>query len=233
MKIVGIFLALCLILMFGKRTENSMRHTPEQAHTYLALGDSYTIGESVEQKESFPYQLADQLRTAGLNLADPRIIATTGWTTGELQVAIKNTQGLNPNYDLVTLLIGVNNQYRGQAIADYQKEFRALLTTALKFAGGNKGHVFVLSIPDWSVTPFAEESSRSQAVISKEIDSFNEINKKISLDMGVSYTDITPGSRLAATDRSLLAKDGLHPSRKMYAQWVADLLTNIKKSWNE
>ncbi len=187
--------------------------------TYLALGDSYTIGEAVEPKESFPYQLAAQLKIARINIATPKIIAKTGWTTDELQAAIK-TENLNQQFDIVTLLIGVNNQYRRYPQATYRKEFKALLQTAIDFAGKNNKHVFVVSIPDWGVTPFGQSSGRDQQIIAQEIDAFNAIAKEETLAMGVSYTDITPGSRNAATNASLVASDGLHPSGKMYAEWA-------------
>ena len=182
--------------------------------TYLALGDSYTIGESVPQKESFPYQLVTALNAQKLSFAaNPKIVARTGWTTDELQTAIRN-ENLGQNYDIVTLLIGVNNQYRGYSTATYRKEFRELLQSAINFAGKDKRKVFVVSIPDWGVTPFGKGSGKSTATIASEIDTFNAINKEETLALGVSYTDITPASRNAATDVSLIASDGLHPSGK-------------------
>lgn len=188
--------------------------------TYLALGDSYTIGESVALSESFPYLFAAQLRTQGLSVANPKIIAKTGWTTDELQAAIQ-AESLTQNFDFVTLLIGVNNQYRGYSRDTYRKEFKELLHTAIGFAGGNKKRVFVISIPDWGVTPFGLSSGKSTKTIADEIDAFNAINKEETLTMEVSYIDITPDSKKAATNVSLMAKDGLHPSGKMYSQWVS------------
>ena len=188
--------------------------------TYLALGDSYTIGESVAQNESFPYQFVTKLRLQGLNAANPKIIAKTGWTTDELQVAIK-AENLNQTFDIVTLLIGVNNQYRGYSKITYRKEFKELLQTALGYASGNKKRVFVISIPDWGVTPFGLSTGKTAKAIADEIDAFNAINKEETLAMEISYTDITPDSRKAATDGSLIAKDGLHPSGKMYLQWAS------------
>lgn len=219
MKWSSIFLSLCLLLACDKKAEQAMIETPTTPTigtplTYLALGDSYTIGEAVSQQESFPYQLAAQLK-----IAAPKIIAKTGWTTGELQEAIK-AENLNQNFDMVTLLIGVNNQYRGNSQTIYRKEFKELLQTAINFAGKNKKMVFVVSIPDWGVTPFGKSSGRNQQTIAQEIDAFNAIAKEETLAMGVSYTDITPGSRNAATDLSLIASDGLHPSGKMYKEWA-------------
>lgn len=194
--------------------------------TYLALGDSYTIGEAVKQTESFPYQLQSLLKTQGINVTDPKIIAVTGWTTDELLAAIKK-ENLTATYSFVTLLIGVNNQYRGYPINTYKKEFSELLQTAITRAGGNKSKVFVVSIPDWGATPFGKNSGRASQTIESEIDSFNTVNQEITLAAGVSYTNITPESRNAATDLSLVASDGLHPSGKMYAEWATALLTKV------
>lgn len=194
--------------------------------TYLALGDSYTIGEAVKQTESFPYQLQSLLKTQGINVTDPKIIAVTGWTTDELQAAIKK-ENLTATYSFVTLLIGVNNQYRGYPINTYKKEFTELLQTAIAFAGGNKNKVFVVSIPDWGATPFGQNSGRNPQTIASEIDSFNTANQEITLSAGVNYTNITPASRNAAVDLSLVASDGLHPSAKMYTQWATALLPKV------
>lgn len=224
MKIIATFLSLCLLLACDKNAEQTMILTPPSSNTtpltYLALGDSYTIGEAVDQKESFPYQLTAQLKIEGKNLAaSPKVIAKTGWTTDELQLAIK-AENLNQSFDMVTLLIGVNNQYRGYSATIYRKEFKELLQTAIDFAGKNKKHVFVVSIPDWGVTPFGKSSGRDLQTITQEIDAFNAIAKEETLALGISYTDITPGSRKASTDLSLVATDGLHPSGKMYQEWA-------------
>jgi lysophospholipase L1-like esterase len=193
---------------------------------YLALGDSYTIGESVTATESFPYQLQAALKTKGITLAEPQIIAKTGWTTDELLVAIAE-QNPSKNFDLVTLLIGVNNQYRGYPLATYEKEFKQLLSLAINFASGDAGKVRVISIPDWGVSPFAAKEGRDAVQVAEEIDAYNGVNKLASMAMGVTYIDITPHSRLAANDNSLLASDGLHPSGKMYAEWVSQLLATF------
>lgn len=194
--------------------------------TYLALGDSYTIGESVKQAESFPYQLQGLLKAQNISVANPKIIAVTGWTTDELQAAIKR-ENLNGIFSFVTLLIGVNNQYRGYPLSTYKKEFSELLQTAIAYAGGNKSRVFVVSIPDWGATPFGKNSGKNAETIALEIDSFNRANQEITLAAGVSYTNITPASRNAATDPSLVADDGLHPSAKMYAEWASALSTQL------
>lgn len=191
-----------------------------QQLTYLALGDSYTIGEQVPATESFPVQAANRLKAAGLPLAEPVIIAKTGWTTGELQEAIDKA-ALTDTYDLVTLLIGVNNQYRGYQIDDYRSDFERLLQQAIGFAGQCAGRVVVLSIPDWGVTPYA--SGRDRALIAQEIDVYNSINRALAQAAGVHYIDITPGTRQANTDESLLTGDGLHPSGKEYGRWAGQV----------
>lgn len=192
--------------------------------TYLALGDSYTIGEAVPAALSFPYQLSAALNKVSYKAADPVIIARTGWTTDELIREI-NSKALTQKFDFVTLLIGVNNQYRRYNINTYRTEFVQLLNTALTYANGNKKRIFVVSIPDWGVTPFAGGQDANQ--IAKEIDLYNAINKEESLKAGVSYTDITPISRRAVTDRTLIANDGLHPSGTMYALWVQQLVNEV------
>ncbi|HXH99751.1 MAG TPA: SGNH/GDSL hydrolase family protein [Sphingobacteriaceae bacterium] len=191
-------------------------------YNYLALGDSYTIGQGVSLAESFPYQLANTLTKAGYTIPAPKIIATTGWTTDQLIQAIKK-ENITSRYDIVTLLIGVNNQYQGYSEVTYRKEFIELLNIASAYAKG-KEHVFVLSIPDWGVTPYAGNGLSSS--ISIEIDRFNAINKEEALKAGIAYIDITPISRAAATDPLLIASDGLHPSGKMYSMWV-DLLAPL------
>lgn len=185
--------------------------------TYLALGDSYTIGEQVPAAESFPLQTANRLKAAGLLLAQPVIIAKTGWTTGELQDAI-NKAAITEIFDMVTLLIGVNNQYRGYHADDYRRDFEHLLSQAIGFAGQRTDRVLVLSIPDWGVTPYA--SGRDRAAIAREIDVYNSINQVLTQAAGVNYLNITPGTREAKTDESLLTGDGLHPSGKEYGRWA-------------
>ncbi|HUP60134.1 MAG TPA: SGNH/GDSL hydrolase family protein [Thermoanaerobaculia bacterium] len=186
---------------------------------YLALGDSYTIGESVAPEERFPNQLA---RTLGIG--EPQIIAKTGWTTDELDAAIDAADPKGP-FDLVTLLIGVNNQYRGRSADEYRAQFTALLQRAIGFAGGDAKRVIVVSIPDWGVTPFA--ASRDRAKIAREIDQFNAINREEALRAGARYVDITPISR--GGDPALVAADGLHPSGKQYAEWAREIWTAAAK----
>ena len=185
--------------------------------SYLALGDSYTIGQSIPQADSFPYQLTALLTSASFKVSAPQIIAVTGWTTDDLIDAISKSSIRSNQFDFVTLLIGVNDQYQGLSQSNYRIKFAQVLQTAISFAKGDSTRVFVLSIPDYGVTPFA---NKDDSVIGPEIDQFNAINKQISLAAGVNYLDITAISREAAVDPTLIAPDGLHPSAKMYALWM-------------
>ena len=180
---------------------------------FLALGDSYTIGESVPENERWPNQLATLI---GENI-EVKIIARTGWTTSELWDGIQN-ETLTPPYDMVSLLIGVNNQYRGYDIEEYRSEFVFLLNKAIEYAGGDKNRVFVVSIPDWGVTPFAQ--GRDAEKVASEIDAFNQVNREEAQKAGMAYVDVTPISREAVNDTDLITSDGLHPSGKMYAEWA-------------
>lgn len=192
--------------------------------TYLALGDSYTIGQSVAATERFPNQTTALLRAQNIKIADPVIVAITGWTTRDLINALNANPQPN-TFDVVSLLIGVNNQYQRKSLEEYKTEFTLLLNRAIQHAGNKPTHVFVLSIPDYSVTPFASGSDKTR--IAREIDQFNEANKVISLQLGVKYLDITPISR--EPDPSLIAGDGLHPSGKQYRRW-AELLEPLMKT---
>lgn len=195
----------------------------QQSIRYLALGDSYTIGESVSEEERFPNQLGSLLDAQGYP-ADVTIIARTGWTTDELWDGIQKVDVKSP-YDLVSLLIGVNNQYRGYDSNEYREGFRFLLNKAIEYAGGDTNHVFVFSIPDWGVTPFAADRDAKQ--IAKEIDLFNSINREEAEKASVHYVDITPISRKAVNEPALIAGDGLHPSGEMYAQWAESALPEV------
>ncbi|WP_426662200.1 SGNH/GDSL hydrolase family protein [Rhodanobacter aciditrophus] len=184
--------------------------------TYLALGDSYTIGEGVPAEGRWPVHLAASLRNAGAPVADPVILATTGWTTDELSAGMDGAD-FAPSWGLVSLLIGVNNQYRGRSVEDYRGEFRHLLERAVALAAGRGGRVLVLSIPDWGVTPFARESGRDTARIAAELDAYNAVAREETQRLGAHWVDITPISR---EHRDLLADDGLHPSAAQYARWA-------------
>ncbi len=192
-----------------------------QTYTYLALGDSYTIGEGVPLYDSFPYQAVQLLRKSGRMFHAPEIIAKTGWTTDELAAGIAQTNLLRA-YDFVSLLIGVNNQYRGRNLDEYTVQFEALLKQAIGFAGGHSSHVIVLSIPDWGATPFAIDRDKQKIAI--EIDSFNMVNKTIAERHRTHYIDITPGTRTSASDATMLATDKLHPSGKEYAKWAERIM---------
>lgn len=199
------------------------------AFTYLALGDSYTIGESVSEPERYPNQLADSLALFDIKLSPVDIVARTGWTTDELAAGIAGRSDLRSTYDLVTLLIGVNNQYRNRSIEVYEEEFRALLEQAISFAAGDKERVFVISIPDYAYTPFGNGSTS----ISEGIDAFNVMNKEVAEAYNVRYFDITPISREGLDKPSLVANDGLHPSGAQYSRWVSLMLPTVKEELEE
>lgn len=199
--------------------------TDNLANSWLALGDSYTIGESVKMNERFPSHTAVALQQKGIAVSDIKYLAQTGWTTNDLQDAIRGSALLG-KYDIVSLLIGVNDQYQGLDTAGYRARFTQLLQKSIELAGGEVKHVFVLSIPDYGVTPFGGGS----ATVSKQIDWFNSINKQVSTAFKVNYTDITAISREAATDPALTAGDGLHPSGKQYQRWANLLEASIRSS---
>lgn len=195
-------------------------------HTYLALGDSYTIGEQVETELNFPHQLVTMLNKQGIKVAKPKIIAVTGWTTDELAAAIK-AEDIKGTYSFVTLLIGVNNQYRGRSIENYREEYTALLEQAIGFAGGKANRVFVLSIPDWGVTPFAEGRDRQK--IATEIDAYNRAKEEITKAYKCHWLEITESTREHGTDESYLVEDKLHYSGKEYGVWAEGLVEMVKK----
>lgn len=192
----------------------------------LALGDSYTIGESVMAAESWPMLFAQTMNANRRNFEQPVVLAKTGWTTGELIEAIqqKNLQG---KFDLVSLCIGVNNQYRGLDQSIFRKEFEQLLLTAIGFAGGKKQQVFVLSIPDWGVSKFGLQ--KGEPTVSQEIDAYNNMAKLICSEQQVDFINITELSRRAQTESSLLAEDGLHYSAIMHQQWVDEIIKQREK----
>jgi lysophospholipase L1-like esterase len=228
-NIIITFCSFHLILIFScaKKESDPMPMTDQTnaSYSFLALGDSYTIGESVPAPDNFPNKTVQLLKDAGYNFKPAEIVATTGWTTDELQNNI-NGRTFKPPYDIVTLLIGVNNQYRGRPVDTYKPEFENLLKQAIQFASGRADHVIVLSIPDWGVTPFASGRDRDQ--IAREIDTYNAANKTIAENYKVYYIDITPWTREAAHDLSLLAGDGLHPAAKEYKRWSDKLAEKIK-----
>lgn len=186
---------------------------------YLALGDSYTIGEGIDEPGRWPLQLAARLRADGLALEPPRILARTGWTTGELSAAMDAAEPLG-QWDFVSLLIGVNNQYRGLPLTEYAREFEALLARAIALAGARAGRVLVLSIPDWGVTPFARRELRSPRRIAAELDACNAAAAALCRARGIAFVDITGISRDGGDAPAMLADDGLHPSAAQYARWA-------------
>lgn len=203
-------------------SEAARAGTAESASAWrmLALGDSYTIGESVTAAESWPMQLAALLRARGMSVGEPRIVARTGWTTDELSAALDLVEAeLTPPYALVSLLIGVNNQYRGRTVEEYGEQFATLLQRANRWAG-TRGELRVLSIPDWGVTPFASKDTRSKEQIGQQIDAYNECARSICERLGVHFIDITMASREAAERPELLCADELHPSALEYARWA-------------
>lgn len=191
-------------------------------YSLLALGDSYTIGEGVAASERWPVQLAEHLREDGVDIADPKIVAKTGWTTDELSAAM-DAEALDPPYALVTLLIGVNNQYRGRPLDEYRVQFRGLLQRAVELAGGDAERVVVVSIPDWGVTPFARVERRDTREVAAQIDAFNTVANTEVEHAGARWVDVTGISR-SADARDELVADGLHPSGAQYTRWTEAIL---------
>jgi lysophospholipase L1-like esterase len=216
-------LILALLLISGCSTEKKTSDTESHQKStisYLALGDSYTIGESVSEQLRWPVQLSDSLEAQGYTVNETRIIAKTGWTTAELQEGIEQAQP-DSSYDLVSLLIGVNNQYRGYDIDIYKTEFRELLEQSIAFASGDTSKVFVVSIPNYGVTPFGLSKEES---IRTELLEYDAIAESIASEYGIPFVNITPISEKAKDDPSLVAMDNLHPSGSMYTQWVSEIL---------
>ncbi len=212
----------CAVLFVTACADAKMK--TQSMYTYLALGDSYTIGEKVATEDNFPNQTVANLRRSGLEIADPDIIATTGWTTDELAAAIKD-RNITDTFSIVTLLIGVNNQYRGRDTENFKEEYTDLLEQAIKFAGGNPDRVFVLSIPDWGVTPFAEGKDRD--AIAKEIDAYNKVKRSVTSAHKCSYLEITESTRIHGTQPEYLVDDKLHYSAKEYTVWAKHLSSMI------
>jgi lysophospholipase L1-like esterase len=211
-----------LVLLTGMITMNTyaqklLRNEPVK---FLALGDSYTIGESVAEHQRWPVQLVNALMLQGFSCHQPEIVAVAGWRTDDLKKAM-GERDLPKDFNLVSLLIGVNNQYQGRSATEYEREFEELLKMAIEYGSGMKSHVFVMSIPDYGYTPFGKEK---RPEISQQIDAFNEINKAIAKKHRVTYIYITDISRRGFDEPGLVAEDGLHPSGKMYALWVERIL---------
>jgi lysophospholipase L1-like esterase len=206
-------------------TDSTITTAPSGDKRYLALGDSYTIGQGVATDQRFPAQTVALLRQSNIKISDPQYIATTGWTTQNLSTAI-NQQNPQGPYDVVTLLIGVNDQYQRMDTGGYRTRFTQLLKKSIELAGNRPSRVFVLSIPDYSVTPFVHAADKPR--VRREIDFFNMINKEVTLQNNIRYLDITPSTREAENDPSLIASDGLHPSGKEYKRWAERLAPMMK-----
>lgn len=241
MRVAGFALILLVLSGCGKKngvvpavdTTINNSQTPPAIHpndsvSYLALGDSYTYGSGISQSESYPYQLAAQLRHQDYRVIDPDVVAFQGWTAADLLVGIK-TANVTHTFDFVTLLIGVNDEHRGTDHATYTTQADQLITQAIAYARGYSRRIFVLSIPDWSVTPFATGMDRAK--IKADVAAFNSINEAECKKLGANYLDISAISELAADDPTLTAADGLHPSAKMYALWVGQLLPVVQGSF--
>lgn len=241
MRVAGFVLILLILFGCGKKngvvpavdTTINNSQTPPAIHpkdsvSYLALGDSYTYGSGVAQIQSFPYQLAAELHGQNYLISDPRVIAFQGWTAADLLTGIR-TANITRTFDFVTLLIGVNDEHGGTDHATYTTQVDQLITQAIAYARGYSRRVFVLSIPDWSVTPFAAGMDRAK--IKADVAAFNSINEGECKKFGANYLDISAISELAADDPSLTAGDGLHPSAKMYALWVGQLLPVVQGSF--
>jgi acyl-CoA thioesterase-1 len=219
-----------LMVLVSCNSSQNNEEKMEDKLTYLALGDSYTIGESVAESDRWPIQLTETLQTLGIAIENPQIIAKTGWTTDELLNAISTTK-TKERYDLVSLLIGVNNQYRNYPIDTFKVEFEILLKKALAYADNNPKKVFVVSIPDYGATPFGQ--TRDADKIALEIDDYNLVSKKIADRYQIQYFNITDVSREALNDPKLTADDNLHPSGKMYAKWVKIITSGISPILSE
>lgn len=205
----------CFMILFSSCKKMSLKES------YLALGDSYTVGESISKKHTWPKQLVDSLKKRNIFLSEPRIIAKTGWTTDELKKAI-NDSSLDYPYDWVSLLIGVNNQYRGRDLDEFKLQFESLLFEAIAFSGNRKERVFVISIPDWGSMPFAKDRDPNKIAI--EIDNFNQIIYEVCAFENIKFIDITPITRNIYSNPNWIAKDSLHPSKEQYSKWVEKMI---------
>ncbi len=226
MQYIFSFLLLFCITMSASVSSQAQ----QKSLTYLALGDSYTIGEGVEINDRYPVQLVQEWnKTSKIQFASPLIIAKTGWTVDELEAGIQATPTAAEGFDLVTLLIGVNNQYRGRSVESYALDFEKMLQRAIAFARGNKAHVIVLSIPDWGVTPFAISKGVDPTQVANQIDDYNETKKAFCAKNGVKYIDITAEYRIAGALPEGVVADELHPSSLIYKSWMEKLLLEVQK----
>jgi hypothetical protein len=217
------FLLVCITMSLSQFSQ-----AQQKTLSYLALGDSYTIGEGVDVSDRYPMQLVQEWnKTAKIPFASPLIIAKTGWTVDELKAGIQATPTAAEGYDLVTLLIGVNNQYRGRTVESYALDFENMLQRAIAFARGNKAHVIVLSIPDWGITPFATQKGVEPVQVAKAIDAYNRTKKEICEKHGIKFIDITVEYRVNGGLPEGVVEDQLHPSKLIYGQWMGKLLKEL------
>lgn len=215
--LILVIISLVLISCINNKKDESL--------TYLALGDSYTIGESVAMDQRWPVQLANKLTKEGTVVANPKIIATTGWRTDDLMRGVAE-EGIQEQYDLVSLLIGVNNQYQGKNIQTYEEELPAIFDKAISLCKHGKKGVFAITIPDYGSTPFGKPNAKQ---IGAEIDQWNAVFMKVAKAKGIPCYDINPISKKGASDNSLVAKDGLHPSGKQYELWVRSFWKEVEQ----
>lgn len=223
-KIYFLFIALICFSCSSTINTTQNQETSGPKYSYLALGDSYTIGESVEEKDRWPVQLTQALRNKGYEMAAPKIIAKTGWTTENLIRGMENELSIQRDFDIVSILIGVNNQYQGKPLTEYEDELRQIFRRAINHSKTLEEGVFAVSIPDYGYTPFGEEH---QEEISAEIERFNEVFKRVAEDFNVDFYNITPISQQAKTNPDLVAADGLHPSGEMYRLWVQEFVNQV------
>ena len=217
-----------LLLVCITMSLSQFSQAQQKTLSYLALGDSYTIGEGVDVSDRYPMQLVQEWnKAAKIPFASPLIIAKTGWTVDELETGIQATPTAVEGYDLVTLLIGVNNQYRGRTVESYALDFEKMLQRAIAFARGNKAHVIVLSIPDWGVTPFAISKGVNPAQVANQIDDYNRTKKEICKKHGIKFIEITRKYRVNGGLPEGVVEDQLHPSKLIYGQWMGKLLKEL------
>lgn len=218
-----------LLLCFAMSSSCLSQEQPTSL-SYLALGDSYTIGEGVDLGDRYPMQLVREWnKSAKIPFTSPLIIAKTGWTVDELEAGILATPTASEGYDLVTLLIGVNNQYRGRSVESFEVDFEKMLQRAIAFARGEKERVLVLSIPDWGVTPFATEKGVDATKVANEINAYNKAKQTICEKYAVTFIDITADYRLNGGLPEGIVEDQLHPSSTIYTQWMSKLVVELKK----
>lgn len=204
--------------------KNEPSNSEEMNYSFLAMGDSYTIGEGVEEEESWPVQLVERLRRRDFKMAYPKIVARTGWTTSDLIREVEEEIDVHRNFDLVSILIGVNNQYQKKSLSDFEEELREIFRKAINHSKRRERGVFAMSIPDYGVTPFGTENADQ---IGRDINEFNRVIRKVADEYDIDFFYITPISREAATNPQLIAADSLHPSKVMYRYWVDEIIDEV------